>query len=66
LDLYQSPQAIDWLMLLLGFSVSGISAYFVVYLFIKVIEKIGMMGFVVYRLLLGFGLLVLLLLEKTT
>jgi len=39
--------------------VSGLSAYACIHLFLKLIERIGMMPFVVYRLILGVGLLLL-------
>ena len=57
LDLYQQPQVADWPMLLLGFLVSAISAYFTVVFFIKLLDTIGLMPFVVYRIILGVLLL---------
>jgi undecaprenyl-diphosphatase len=66
LDLYHSPQSVDWLVLFIGFVLSGLSAYFVVFLLIKIIEKIGMSIFVIYRIILGLGLLMLPILGQTT
>ncbi len=59
IELYGQPQIVDISLLSIGFIVSGISAYIVIFLFINLIEKIGMLPFVIYRLLLGFGLLLL-------
>lgn len=58
-DLYKQPELIDLTLLFIGFIISAISSYLVVFLFIKTIEKISMLPFVLYRLLLGIGLLIL-------
>ncbi len=42
--------------LLTGIITSFISAYLCIYLFLKLISRMGMMPFVIYRLILGFGL----------
>ncbi len=47
---------LDWTVLSIGIAVSAITAYCCIYLFIKFIERIGMIPFVAYRLLLGAGL----------
>ena len=59
LDLYQQPQSVDWLMLVIGFSVAAISAYLTVVFFIKLLDTIGLMPFVMYRIILGVLLLTL-------
>lgn len=59
LEMYGNLQTVDITLLTIGFLISGISAYIVIFFFTKFIEKIGMMPFVIYRLLLGFGLLLL-------
>ncbi len=59
LDLYQHPQAVNVTLLLFGFVVAGLSAYFTIVVFIKLLNKVGLMPFVVYRLLLGALLLAL-------
>ena len=59
LDLTNSANAIDWLGLLLGFVVSAIAAYATISMFIRLVDGVGMLPFVLYRLLLG-GLLFLL------
>lgn len=45
--------AVNWTVMLLGTIVSGITAYLCIKLFLKVIQRVGMMPFVIYRLLLG-------------
>ena len=49
-------ELIDWNAIILGAVLSFIAAYACIYFFLKVIEKMGMFPFVVYRLLLGLGL----------
>jgi undecaprenyl-diphosphatase len=49
-------ELIDWNAIILGAVISFIAAYACIYFFLKVIEKMGMFPFVVYRLLLGLGL----------
>jgi undecaprenyl-diphosphatase len=46
-------------MLILGFLIAAVSAYFTVVFFIKLLDTIGLMPFVVYRLILGVVLLIL-------
>ncbi|MBL4828774.1 MAG: undecaprenyl-diphosphate phosphatase [Aliivibrio sp.] len=46
--------------LVVGIITSFLSAYLCIHLFLKIITKMGMTPFVIYRLLLGFGLLILL------
>jgi len=50
-------EGVDWLMLALGSALSFISAYACIHYFLILLEKVGMMPFVIYRLLLGVGLL---------
>jgi undecaprenyl-diphosphatase len=57
LDFYQQPTLVNIDLLALGFVVSALSAYLTVTFFIKLLDKIGMLPFVVYRLLLGAFLL---------
>jgi undecaprenyl-diphosphatase len=56
-DILETPQDFDFIILLLGFLTSFFMAYLTIYFFIKLIEKIGMLPFVVYRLLLGIAIL---------
>lgn len=51
--------SVIWLDMLLGIAVSAISAYACIHFFLKFINSIGMLPFVIYRLLLGAVLLFL-------
>ncbi len=53
LMLVQQAAPVDWLAILTGAGVSAVSAWLCIHFFLKLIERIGMMPFVVYRLLLG-------------
>ncbi|MGM0593845.1 MAG: undecaprenyl-diphosphate phosphatase [Pseudomonadota bacterium] len=55
--LAQSGQAVAWSALGLGVVFSALSAYLCIHLFLKALERIGMLPFVIYRLLLGVVLL---------
>jgi len=57
LELSQQSQIVDWPMLAIGFLVAGLSAYFTVVFFIKLLDTIGLMPFVIYRIILGVLLL---------
>ncbi|WP_006788458.1 undecaprenyl-diphosphate phosphatase [Thiorhodospira sibirica] len=60
LNLLQAPPTeVDWGAIMLGAVVAGISAYLCIHFFLKLLARIGMLPFVVYRLLLG-GFLVFL------
>lgn len=51
---------VDWAAIGMGFVVSAASAYLCIRLFMRLIERVGMTPFVIYRLVLGAGLLWLL------
>jgi undecaprenyl-diphosphatase len=59
LKLAAQPQPAPWSILLLGTAVAGVSAYLCIHFFLKLLERIGMLPFVVYRLVLGVVLLLL-------
>lgn len=59
LQLAQQTEPVDWGSILLGTLVAAVSAYLCIHFFLRLIERIGMLPFVVYRLLLGAFLLVL-------
>lgn len=61
LKLAQQPQTVEWLPLLTGVVVSAISAYLCIHFFLRIIERMGMLPFVIYRLLLGIGLFLFIL-----
>ena len=46
-------------VLFLGFTISGLVAFFTMRFFLQLVEKIGMVPFVAYRLALGVFLLLL-------
>lgn len=56
-ELVFTPGDIRWGLISLGLAVSGVSAYLCIRLFIRLLDRVGMMPFVVYRLLLGVVLL---------
>jgi undecaprenyl-diphosphatase len=61
LDLIQSPDPVDWTSLWLGALLSFVVAYLTIHYFLKFIEKISMLPFVIYRLFLGALILFLVL-----
>ncbi|TYK66088.1 undecaprenyl-diphosphate phosphatase [Colwellia echini] len=57
LKLILASEGVDWLAMGLGSVVAFVSAYACIHYFLILLEKIGMMPFVIYRLILGAGLL---------
>lgn len=57
MTLLEQTHATDWLILALAFSLSAVTAWLVIHFFLTLIEKIGLMPFVIYRLLLGMAIL---------
>lgn len=60
-DLLGSSDPVDWMALLLGTVIAAISAFACIHFFLSWINRIGMLPFVIYRLLLGVVLLVVFL-----
>ncbi|VAX07362.1 Undecaprenyl-diphosphatase [hydrothermal vent metagenome] len=58
LEVIKSDASIDWNTLLLGFGLSFTAAYLCVHYFLRFVERIGMLPFVIYRLLLGGAIIV--------
>lgn len=58
LGLLEQP-AFDWTPILWGVLLSALSAYLCVFLFLKLLDRMGMLPFVLYRLVLGAVLLYL-------
>lgn len=56
-QLTSQPATVDWLALFIGVVLSALTAYLCIHLFLKLLERIGMLPFVLYRLLLGGVLL---------
>ncbi len=52
-DLLEASQAVEWHALIYGALFSFVSAYACIYLFLAWISRLGMLPFVIYRLLLG-------------
>jgi len=61
LELIQAEAAVDWSPLLLGAALSFVTAYLCIHLFLRVIERMGMLPFVLYRLALGAVILLIFL-----
>ncbi|SMF36013.1 undecaprenyl-diphosphatase [Alteromonadaceae bacterium Bs31] len=57
LQLILSDTAVDWLAIGLGVVISAVSAYLCIHYFLSFIQKLSMMPFVIYRLLLGVMLI---------
>jgi undecaprenyl-diphosphatase len=56
-ELVQSSLHVDWTALISGAVFSAVSAYLCIFLFLKMLDRIGMWPFVIYRLILGAFLL---------
>ncbi len=54
-------ESVDWNAIGLGVLISAVSAYICIHFFLSFINRLGMMPFVYYRLILGFGLVALIL-----
>jgi undecaprenyl-diphosphatase len=59
LQLVQQAEAVAWGPIALGTATAAVSAYLCIHFFMRLIERVGMLPFVVYRLLLGVVLLFL-------
>jgi len=59
LDYLQEATIDDMQPLMLGALLSGVSAYFCIHYFLKLLEKIGMLPFVIYRIILAIFLFVM-------
>ena len=58
-DLISAQANVDTAILLVGILVSAVSAYLCIEVFLRLVERIGMTPFVVYRILLGIAILLL-------
>jgi len=59
LDYLQEATIDDMQPLMLGALLSGVSAYFCIHYFLKLLERIGMLPFVIYRIILAIFLFVM-------
>jgi len=57
MQLVKEAATVDWLAMFIGVVLSALTAYLCIHLFLKLLERIGMLPFVLYRLLLGGVLL---------
>ncbi|TPH17710.1 undecaprenyl-diphosphate phosphatase [Litorilituus lipolyticus] len=57
MKLITSTEAVNWMTMGLGSLLAFISAYACIHYFLILLDKLGMMPFVIYRLILGVGLL---------
>jgi undecaprenyl-diphosphatase len=60
LDLIRSDTPVDWISIGLGVALAFVTAYLCIHFFLRFIETMGMLPFVIYRFVLG-GLIVLFL-----
>lgn len=58
LDLLEAKHQVDWAALIYGAAFSFVAAYLCIHLFLNFISRIGMLPFVIYRLVLGAVLLI--------
>lgn len=56
LKLFTLPY-VDWTSILLGVAISAVTAFICIHYFLKFLDRMGMLPFVIYRLLLGVFLL---------
>lgn len=55
-ELVSLVRPVDWIAMLLGVVISFVSALACIHVFLRVLEKVGMLPFVIYRLALAVGL----------
>jgi len=53
LELLDSPLPVDWTVMFVGLAAAAVSAYFCIRVFLGAIDRIGMLPFTIYRLLLA-------------
>jgi undecaprenyl-diphosphatase len=54
-----AESSVPWFEIAFGTVVSGITAYLCIHYFLRLVDKVGMMPFVIYRLILGVVLILL-------
>lgn len=59
LQIFANHLTVDWQAIVVGATVSGVTAYLTIHFFIKLVDRIGLLPFIIYRLILGAGLLYL-------
>lgn len=58
-ELIEASTPVDWQAIIGGTLLSAVSAYLCIHYFLKLINKVGMMPFIIYRFVLGIILLVI-------
>jgi undecaprenyl-diphosphatase len=58
-DIIEQSAPVDWWALVIGTALAGITAYLCIHYFLKLLDRLGMLPFVIYRLVLGVVLLYL-------
>ena len=59
IELIQSSMPVDWPKIALGTGIATLSAYTCIHLFMALIERIGFLPFIIYRIALGAILLIM-------
>ena len=59
LDLIEQAAPVNWNAMVVGTILAGVTAYTCIHFFLKMLERVGMLPFVIYRLILGALLLYL-------
>lgn len=52
-DLIEQSAPVDWWALVIGTTLAAVTAYLCIHYFLKLLDRIGMLPFVIYRLVLG-------------
>ena len=52
-DLVKDTSQINWTLIFIGFVVALVTSYFTIVFFIRLVERVGFLPFVIYRILLG-------------
>lgn len=53
LDLIKQAAPVDWSLMIIGTVLAGVTAYLCIHYFLALLDRIGMLPFVIYRLILG-------------
>jgi len=61
LDLATTTTAVDWAAIFVGVLVSALVAFSCMHVFMRLVERVGMLPFVIYRILLSLVIVVVLL-----
>lgn len=56
-DLLESPAPVDWVVLAIGYAISAVTAYLTIVFFLRLLDRLGMLPWVIYRFILGAVLL---------